>query len=193
MAVLKRAMLGAAVCLTPSGAASAAPLMGLGRVATDAEIAGWNIDVAPDGKAMPIGGSTVDAGEKVYQANCAACHGLNLEGGLGPALTGGIGTLATAKPLKTVQSYWPYATTLFDYIRRAMPFQAPQTLNNDDVYAVTGYVLYANKLMDANARVDAKSLVGVKMPNRDRFYVDDRPDAKNSRCMKNCLKRQSSR
>lgn len=179
-AVLLPLVLGAAVM--------AAPPPGLGRAATEAEVAGWNIDIAPDGKSLPPGGSSVAAGQKVYEAQCASCHGAKLEGGLGPALTGGAGSLTTPKPLKTVQSYWPYATTLFDYTRRAMPFQAPQSLSNDEVYAVTGYVLAFNQLLSPDAQVDAKTLLAVKMPNRDAFYVDDRPDAKNSRCMKNCLK-----
>ena len=120
--------------------------------------------------------------------NCLACHGLKLEGGIGPALAGGNGSLTTDKPLKTVGSYWPYATTLFDYIRRAMPFQAPQSLTNDQVYAVTGYVLHVNKLLDANATGDAATLAAIKMPNRDGFFIDDRPDSKAIDCMSNCLK-----
>ncbi|QVN04056.1 cytochrome c [Pseudomonas rhodesiae] len=168
--------------------AAAEPKYGLGTKATEAQIAGWNIDVAPDGKALPPGGATVADGEKVYMSSCVACHGMKLEGGVGPALTGGEGSLTTEKPLKTVGSYWPYATTLFDYIRRAMPFQAPQSLTNDQVYAVTGYVLHINKLLDANATVDASTLANLKMPNREGFFVDDRPDSKAVACMSNCLK-----
>ena len=167
---------------------AAQPKYGLGTRATDAQIVSWNIDVAPDGKALPPGSATVADGEKVYMNNCLACHGLKLEGGIGPALAGGNGSLTTDKPLKTVGSYWPYATTLFDYIRRAMPFQSPQSLTNDQVYAVTGYVLHVNKLLDANATVDAATLAAIKMPNRDGFFIDDRPDSKAIDCMSNCLK-----
>lgn len=168
--------------------ASAQSQYGLGTNATEAQIASWNIDVAPDGKALPPGRATVADGEKVYMNSCVSCHGVKLEGGIGPALAGGEGTLTTDKPLKTVGSYWPYATTLFDYIRRAMPFQAPQSLSNEQVYAVTGYILHMNKLLDANTTVDASTLTDVKMPNRDGFYTDDRPDSKAVACMSNCLK-----
>lgn len=159
----------------------------LGRVASQAEINGWNIDVFPDGTGLPPGTGTVAHGEHVYKNQCLACHGVKLEGGMGPALVGGIGTLSTEKPLKTVGSYWPYASTLFDYIRRAMPFQAPQSLSNEDVYSVVGYILHANGLMPDDTTVNAKSLVAVKMPNRNGFYVDNRPDAKNPRCMQHCI------
>lgn len=168
--------------------ASAQSQYGLGTKATEAQIASWNIDVAPDGKALRPGRATVADGEKVYMNSCVSCHGVKLEGGVGPALAGGEGTLTTDKPLKTVGSYWPYATTLFDYIRRAMPFQAPQSLSNEQVYAVTGYILHMNKLLDANATVEASTLVDVKMPNRDGFYTDDRPDSKAVACISNCLK-----
>lgn len=161
--------------------------LNLGRIASDAEIAGWNIDVYPDGTGLPSGSGTVAQGERIYQSQCLACHGAKLEGGMGPALMGGAGSLATEKPLKTVGSYWPYASTLFDYIRRAMPFQAPQSLSNEEVYSVAGYILHMNGLMKADATVDARSLAAVKMPNRNGFYVDNRPDAKNPRCMQHCL------
>ncbi|GID03232.1 c-type cytochrome [Pseudomonas sp. 008] len=168
--------------------AAAQPKYGLGTHASDTQIAGWNIDVAPDGKALPPGSATVADGEKVYMNSCVACHGLKLEGGVGPALVGGDRSLTTEKPVKTIGSYWPYATTLFDYIRRAMPFQAPQSLSNEQVYAVTGYILHMNKLIEANTTVNASTLAAVKMPNRDGFFVDDRPDSKAVACMTNCLK-----
>ncbi|MBP0623341.1 c-type cytochrome [Cupriavidus consociatus] len=165
----------------------------LGRTATPEEISGWNIDISPSGIGLPKTHGTVAEGEKIYQNACMSCHGVNLEGGLGPALVGGKDTLASSKPLKTVGSYWPYATTLFDYIRRAMPFQAPQTLSNEDVYSVTGFILHKNGLMPATATVDGTTLTNLSMPNRNSFYVDDRPDVKNERCMKNCLRTTASK
>ncbi|MFD4838527.1 c-type cytochrome [Achromobacter sp. NPDC058515] len=189
MAAPKSVLLAAvALGLAVGGHALAQPRYAIGTRATDAQIAGWNIDVAPDGKNLPPGSGTVARGKSVYEQACLACHGARLEGGLGPALAGGQGSLTSAKPFKTVGSYWPYATTLFDYIRRAMPFQAPQSLTNDEVYAVTGYVLHANQLLDAKATVNAATLKSVKMPNRDGFYVDDRPDAKNAACYRDCVK-----
>lgn len=158
----------------------------LGTPATDAEIAGWYIDVAPDGKNLPAGRATVAEGEQLYTTACAVCHGAKLEGGMGPALVGGEGSLKTQKPLKTVGSYWPYATTLFDYIRRAMPFQQPQSLSNEQVYAVTGYILHMNGLLGPDAKVDAATIKAVKMPNRDGFYEDDRPDYAAEACYENC-------
>ena len=161
---------------------------GIGRAATSAEIAAWDIDVEPDGRNLPPGQGTVRHGREVYDAQCASCHGAKGEGGVGDKLAGGMGTLGTDKPVKTVGSYWPYATTLFDYIRRAMPLAAPQSLSNEDVYAVAGYVLYLNGLVPETAAVDGKTLTALKMPNRDGFMVDPRPDVKNSECMHNCGK-----
>lgn len=161
----------------------------LGKPATEAQVTGWNITVFPDGTGLPEGKGTIAAGAKIYQTQCMACHGVNLEGALGPRLVGGKGTLATHKPIKTIGSYWPYATTLFDYIRRAMPFQSPQSLSNDEVYSVTAYLLNKNDILADNETLDAKSLAAIKMPNRDNFYIDDRPDTKNPRCMHDCLKK----
>ena len=160
---------------------------GLGRPATAEEVAGWNIDVFADGKGLPQGQGTIEAGAKLYQTACIGCHGVKLEGGLGPALAGGKGTLASEKPLKTVGSYWPYATTLFDYVRRAMPFQAPQSLTNEEVYSLTAYLLHENGVIPAGTVMDAKTLPAVQMPNRNGFYVDDRPDTQDVRCMSDCL------
>ena len=159
---------------------------GIGRSATPQEIAGWNIDVGRDGSNLPPGGGTVSRGRELFAQQCASCHGGNGQGGVGDQLVGGQGTLATAKPVRTVGSYWPYAPTLFDYIRRAMPQNAPQSLSNDDVYAVSAYVLSLNGLVPADATVDAKSLAAIKMPNRDGFEGDPRPDVKNPACMSGC-------
>jgi cytochrome c len=161
---------------------------GIGHAATTAQVQPWNIDVAPDGKNLPAGNGSVARGKEVYADQCAACHGAQGQGGLGDRLVGGQGTLASAAPVRTVGSYWPYATTLYDYIRRAMPFNAPQSLSNADVYAVSGYVLFLNGLLDERAVVDAKTLVNLKMPNRDGFVGDARPDVRDAGCLADCVK-----
>ena len=144
--------------------------LGIGVPATPEAIAGWNIDVRPDGAGLPPGQGSVAQGVEIYARTCAACHGAHGEGVKPyPRLVGGIGTLATQKPIKTVGSYWPYATTLFDYVHRAMPFNAPQSLTPDEVYAVCAYVLHLNGLVGADAVLDAKSLPRIVMPNRDGF------------------------
>jgi S-disulfanyl-L-cysteine oxidoreductase SoxD len=159
---------------------------GIGRTATEAEIAGWNIDVDPSGANLPPGSGSVSRGHAVFDEQCAACHGAQGQGGVGDRLVGGQGTIATAKPIKTVGSYWPYAPTLFDYIRRAMPQNAPQSLSNDEVYAVSAYILNLNGLLPADGMLDAKSLPAVKMPNRSMFVGDPRPDVKNPACVTGC-------
>ncbi len=166
--------------------ASAQTPYGIGRLATPAEIAGWNIDIDRDGHNLPPGSGTVAHGREVFAEQCAACHGAQGEGGIGDRLVGGQGTLASARPIKTVGSYWPYAPTLFDYIRRAMPQNAPQSLSDDDVYAVSAYVLSLNGVLPADAALDAKTLPAIKMPNREMFSDDPRPDVKNPACMKDC-------
>jgi cytochrome c len=168
-----------------AGAQAQSPY-GIGRVATPAEIAGWNIDIGRDGAGLPPGSGTVSHGREVFEQQCSACHGDKGQGGVGDQLVGGQGTLATPKPVRTVGSYWPYAPTLFDYIRRAMPQNAPQSLSNEDVYAVSAYVLNLNGLLPADATLDAKTLSAIKMPNRDRFVGDPRPDVKNPACVSGC-------
>ena len=149
---------------------------GIGRSATPAEIAGWNIDIDRDGNNLPLGSGSVSHGRQVFDQQCASCHGAKGEGGLGDKLVGGKGTLATPNPVKTVGSYWPYAPTLFDYIRRAMPLTAPQSLSDEDVYAVSAYILNLNGLLPADATLDAKTLSAIEMPNRSMFVGDPRPD-----------------
>jgi cytochrome c len=159
---------------------------GIGRTATSAEIAGWNIDIGRDGSNLPAGSGSVDRGREVFEQQCAACHGEKGEGGVGDRLVGGQGTIATPKPIKTVGSYWPYAPTLFDYIRRAMPQNAPQSLSNEDVYAVSAYILNMNGLLSSDTTLDAKTLSAIKMPNRSMFTGDPRPDVKTPACERNC-------
>src|SRR6202162_3636127 len=176
----------AAVALAFATSAQAKSPYGIGRPATPAEIAGWNIDIDREGHNLPPGSGTVSHGHEVFDQQCAACHGAKGEGGVGDRLVGGQGTLATPDPVKTVGSYWPYAPTLFDYIRRAMPQNAPESLSNDDVYAVSAYILNLNGLLPAEATLDARTLSAIKMPNRKMFVGDSRPDVKNPECLTNC-------
>ncbi|MFB9269628.1 c-type cytochrome [Bradyrhizobium erythrophlei] len=162
-----------------AGVARAEERYGIGRAATPAEIAGWNIDIGRDGSNLPAGSGSVTRGRVVFSEQCASCHGADGQGGLGDRLVGGQGTLATAKPVRTVGSYWPYASTLFDYIRRAMPQNAPQSLSNEDVYAVSAFILNLNGVVPPDAVLDAKTLAAVTMPNRDGFVTDPRPDVHN--------------
>jgi S-disulfanyl-L-cysteine oxidoreductase SoxD len=182
----RRIIAAAFAALASAAAARAQSPYGIGRVATPAEIAGWNIDIGRDGSGLPPGNGSVSHGREVFAQQCAACHGEKGEGGVGDKLVGGQGTIATPKPVRTVGSFWPYAPTLFDYIRRAMPQTAPQSLSNEDVYAVSAYVLNLNGLLPDNATLDARSLAAIKMPNRDKFVGDPRPDVKNPACMNGC-------
>jgi len=149
---------------------------GFGRPATDEEIRAWNIDVAPTGEGLPPGQGTVKRGAQVYAAKCAACHGPTGKEGPKDRLVGGQGTLNTPKPIKTIGSYWPYATTLYDYINRAMPFNAPQSLTPDEIYSVTAWLLFQNGIIPEDTVIDARTLPLVRMPNRDGFIPDPRPD-----------------
>jgi S-disulfanyl-L-cysteine oxidoreductase SoxD len=160
---------------------------GLGRAATGADIAAWNIDVEPDGRNLPPGSGTPAQGAKIYASTCASCHGDRGQGGPAPRLVGGVGTLGTAHPVKTVGSYWPYTTTVFDYIRRAMPFTSPESLSDDEVYALVAYLLNQNGAITGNAVMDATTLPKVKMPNLNGFvWEDPRPDVHASACMTGC-------
>lgn len=156
--------------------AAQAPTLGVGRPATTEEIRSLGAAIAPDGGGLPEGSGTVAAGREVFAAECSRCHGPKAEGDIGPVLVGGQGTLRTARPLKTVGSFWPYATTLWDYINRAMPFDQPGLLKPPQVYAVVAYILNLNGIIGDAAVMDAKSLPQVKMPNRDGFVADPRPD-----------------
>ena len=148
----------------------------LGRQAAVEEITLWNIDIGPNGDGLPPGRGTVAQGAAIYASKCAKCHGPSGTEGPMDRLVGGRQTLATASPLKTVGSYWPYATTLYDYIHRAMPFDAPQSLTAEEVYAVTAWLLYQNGIVAEDAVMDARTLPAVEMPNRHGFVPDPRPD-----------------
>jgi len=167
-------------------------IYGIGQPATPAQIAGWDIDVRPDGQGAPPGEGSVKAGEKVYLEKCAACHGeFGESAGRWPQLAQGKGTLASHDPVKTVGSYYPYLSSVFDYIRRAMPFGDAQSLSNDELYAVTAYVLNLNDIVDEKFVLSKATWAQVKMPNQGGFYDDDREQAEkafwNARpCMKDC-------
>ena len=157
----------AAAMLLPSICGAQGP--NLGRPLTPEEIRKIDITVSPDGRGLPAGSGSVAAGAAIYAKTCQVCHGEKGAGKPQDQLTGGLGTLASPKPVKTPASYWPAATTLFDYIRRAMPITAPQSLTNDEVYAVTAYILSIDGIVPADAVIDAKTLPQVKMPNKDGF------------------------
>lgn len=159
-------------------AKSSAGRLGIGRQPLADEIARRDITVFPTGAGLPKGRGSAVAGEPIYRAQCASCHGDRGEGRdpLAPALAGGVGSLASAKPQATVGSYWPYATSVFDYTRRAMPYQTPGSLTSDEVYAVTAYMLFLNGIVERDQVLDETSLPAVKMPNLDGFVRDPRPD-----------------
>jgi S-disulfanyl-L-cysteine oxidoreductase SoxD len=151
---------------------------GLGRQATNEEIRAWNIDASPTGEGLPSGRGTVKQGAQVYASKCAACHGPTGIEGPKDQLVGGQHTLATPKPIRTVGSYWPYATTLYDYIHRAMPFNAPQSLTAEETYSVVAWLLFQNQIIGEDAVIDARTLPKVQMPNRNGFIPDLRPDVR---------------
>jgi S-disulfanyl-L-cysteine oxidoreductase SoxD len=159
----------------------------IGTDATKELINGWDIDIAIDGSGLPEGSGSVAEGEQLYDNLCAACHGTFGEGEeQWPKLTGGENSLTDQRPLKTIGSYWPYSTTLWDYINRAMPFPAPQSLEVNQVYAITAYVLNMNDIVSDEFILTNQNLASIKMPNAQGFYLDDRPDTSNQRCMKDC-------
>lgn len=147
----------------------------LGKPVSAAEIEALDYAIAPDGAGLPDGAGTAKQGATVYQTHCLACHGAEGQEGINDRLAGGHGSLTTAKPVKTVGSFWPYATTVFDYVRRAMPYQTPGVLSNDELYAVTAYLLFVNGIVDENAVLNAQTLPGIRMPNRDNFVWDYMP------------------
>src|SRR5918995_969884 len=164
-----------ALALSVAGCATAAATRGametpnLGREATPAQIAGWDISVGPDGVGLPPGKGTAAAGAIVYEQKCQVCHGAKGAGQPNDRLVGGQGTLASKAPVRTIGSYWPYATTVFDYVRRSMPYIQPQSLSDDEVYAVTAYVLHLNGIIGESDEMTAQTLPKVKMPNQGNF------------------------
>jgi len=170
----------ASAAWSTASAQSAAGPYGFGSPVSTAELAKY-FAIPPDGRGLPPGSGNATAGAKVFAESCAACHGDKLQGnpekGIGgDRLLGGRDTLATKAPIKTVESYWPYATTLYDYVKRAMPFSAPGSLSDDEVYAVVAYILSEAKIIKPTDTMDAKTLPKVAMPNKDGFIADSRPE-----------------
>lgn len=172
----RQAVLLGLLLLTASSAALGAGTLGLGTPARAAVIAAQDIAIGPRGEELPAGSGGAAEGKLIYAAKCAMCHGATGGEGPDPALVGGLGTLTGDTPLLTIGSYWSHATTLFDYIRRAMPFTAPGSLGADEIYALTAFLLAANGIIDAGQRIDREVLPTVAMPNRNAFTPDPRPD-----------------
>jgi mono/diheme cytochrome c family protein len=167
--------------------------LGLGRAATPEEITAWDTDVRPDGRGLPVGKGTVKQGDDLFQEKCASCHGEFGQGvGRWPVLAGGAGTLKADRPDKTVGSFWPDLSTVFDYIKRAMPYGNAQSLTNDEVYALTAYILSMNDVVkDENFELNEKNFTTIKMPNAAAFFEDDRETSEKqfwnkNPCMKDC-------
>lgn len=170
MSMLKRRLVFAAA-LSASAALAASDTPGLGKAATVQHIRAADITVMPDGEGLPAGSGNAVTGAELYRVHCLACHGERGVGGPNDVLAGGRGSLTSTAPLKTVGSYWPYATTLFDYIRRAMPYPSPGLLSNGEVYSLAAYLLYINGIIGEQVDMNAATLPAVKMPNRDNFRV----------------------
>jgi len=169
-------------------APAAAKDYGLGSPAGEAEVEAWDIDIRPDGQGLPTGSGTPGEGEDVYVEKCASCHGDFAEGaGRYPPLMGGFDTLKTENPIKTIGSYWPYASTVWDYVHRAMPFGNAQSLTDDETYALTAYLLHLNQVIDYDQEVNQDNLASFEMPNADGFHRKQRPEfPKTEPCMNDC-------
>ena len=165
-----------AIASTMLPSAAQLPTYGLGRTPTAEEIKAWDVTIPPDGRGLPPGRGTATLGKPVYERRCASCHGPTGEDPKYHVLVGGRGTLTTDKPVRTIGSSWPYATTLWSYINRAQPFDEPGSLTPDEVYAVSAYLLYLNGILKEDDVIDAATLPRVRMPNRDGFVPDARPD-----------------
>lgn len=174
--------------LSFGAADSQSPKPKFGKPISEADIALWDIDIrTSDGKGLPKGKGSVAEGKALYEQQCVACHGDAAKGGpMYGTMVGGIGSFTTNTRVLTPGSMYPYAPILFDYMRRTMPMTAPQTLTDDQVYALSAYMLNLNGLVPENAVMDAEALTKVAMPNRNGFILDDRPDTKATRCMTNC-------
>ncbi len=141
----------------------------LGAAASAQEIHAADTTIMPDGEGLPSGSGSAELGVELYRRHCLACHGEGGTGGINDQLAGGHGSMTSSIPVKTIGSYWPYATTLFDYVRRAMPYQTPGLLSNAEVYSVTAYLLYINGIIGETAQMNAATLPAVRMPNQANF------------------------
>ena len=193
MSKFRNALIAAAGLVAIVSADAMAGSLGLGRAATPEEIEAWDIDVRPDGTGLPPGSGSVTEGDALFQEQCAACHGAFAEGeGRWPVLAGGQNTLTDPRPVKTIGSYWPYASTVWDYIHRAMPFGYAQSLEPDQVYALTAYLLYMNDIVtDDEFVLSRENFSTIKMPNEGNFFIDENlPDvptlADGEPCMSDC-------
>jgi S-disulfanyl-L-cysteine oxidoreductase SoxD len=178
MAIVRSVSLAIALTLMFGAAHPGAqsPTFGLGHTPKPEDLKAIDIDITPDGTGLPTGRGTATTGKDVYSRRCETCHGPTGKEGPQDVLVGGKGSLATAKPQKTIGSYWPYATTLWDYIRRAMPFDHPGTLTPDEIYGTTAYLLFLNGIVGEHDVLDQTTLPAVQMPNRNGFTSDPRPD-----------------
>ena len=167
----RRLFAGAGVAVLGLSSAFAQSGPGLGVAISPADAAPWDISIQPNGTGLPTGSGTAAAGEQIYATKCVACHGVGGVGMPNDRLVGGQGTLDQLQQVRTIGSFWPYASTVFDYIRRAMPFQSPQSLTNDEVYALTAYLLAENGIIEKGATLNAQTLARVQMPNRDGFIL----------------------
>ena len=184
-------LIAAALLLSGLAAPALAGEFNLGREATPEEVAAWDIDVRPDGQGLPEGKGTVAKGEEIFAEKCAVCHGDFAEGvDRWPVLAGGTGTLKGESPEKTIGSYWPYLSTVFDYIKRAMPYGDAQSLEADEIYAITAYLLHMNDIVDADFELSKDNFTTIKLPNEANFIDDPRPDTptltNGEPCMKDC-------
>jgi cytochrome c len=159
------------VALASLSPAAAQQGPGLGAEVAEADLAAWDISIQPDGQGLPPGSGNAAGGAKIYAEKCIACHGADGSGQPNDRLVGGQGTLTQVAQVRTIGSFWPYASTVFDYIRRAMPFQAPESLTNDEVYALTAYLLARNGIIRERDEMNARTLAKVRMPNRDGFIL----------------------
>jgi S-disulfanyl-L-cysteine oxidoreductase SoxD len=166
-----RSLLLVAALATSADAALAQDKPRLGRPTTPEEIASWDITIAPDGVGLPHGSGTAKQGEPIYVAKCQGCHGVKGTGGPNLALAGGMGTIGKPDQIKTIGSYWPYATTIFDYVFTSMPYQETKSLTHEETYALTAYLLHINGIIGETDVIDANTLPKVKMPNRDKFIM----------------------
>ena len=171
-----------AVTFSCASALGQLPTYNLGATPSADEIRAWDIAVGPAGKELPPGSGTAQEGAKIFAQKCAVCHGPTAEGGLAKRLVGGQGTLGSVRSVKTIGSFWPYATSIWDFINRAMPFDKPGSLKADEVYAVTAFLLYRNNIIQETDVIDAKTLPQVKMPNRDGFIPQRFEDIPKVRC-----------